>query len=353
MLFLCLQFIYVYLYVRITAFQKRSFLALRDVAQPGSAPAWGVGGRRFKSSHPDQFSFFGAQMDSLIRLVEIVGPIFLIVLIGFLYARKRSPELSHANAINIELFTPFLIFSVLSQGDFQLEAYGTLALAAAFVVLLPGLLSLPVAGKLGLGWKVFVPPMMFRNSGNLGLPLLLFAFGEEALPAAVILFIVENTLHFSVGMKMLKPGNSLLALLRIPMLQATILGLLFAHFQWALPEFVQVAIKMLGQISIPLMLFALGARLYEANLSDWRVGLISGLWAPVCGLTSALLVSMFLDLPEQQLAMLLIFSALPPAVLNYLVAEQLNYEPERVASIVLTGNIMSALVLPLVLVFVL
>lgn len=292
-------------------------------------------------------------MELLIRLVEIVGPIFLIVLVGYLYARKRNPELSHANAINIELFTPFLIFSVLSQGNFELAEYASLALAAGLVVLLPGLLSLPVARALGLNWKTFVPPMMFRNSGNLGLPLLLFAFGEEALPAAVILFVVENTLHFSVGMRMLKPGSSLLALLRIPMLQATILGLVFAHFHWVLPGFIAEAIKMLGQISIPLMLFALGARLYAANMNDWRVGLISGIWAPICGVAVALLIGFFINLTDQQFAMLIIFSALPPAVLNYLVAEQLKFEPEKVASIVLTGNMVSALTIPIVLAFVL
>ena len=292
-------------------------------------------------------------MELLIRLVEIVGPIFLIVLVGFLYARKRSPELSHVNAINIELFTPFLIFSVLSQGDFELAEYGALALAAGLVVLLPGLLSFPVARALGLNWKTFVPPMMFRNSGNLGLPLLLFAFGEEALPAAVILFIVENTLHFSVGMRMLKPGSSLLALLRIPMLQATILGLVFAHFHWVLPGFIAEAIKMLGQISIPLMLFALGARLYAANMNDWKVGLISGIWAPISGIAVALFIGFFINLADQQFAMLIIFSALPPAVLNYLVAEQLKFEPEKVASIVLTGNMVSALTIPIVLAFVL
>lgn len=288
-------------------------------------------------------------MELLTRLIEIVGPIFLIVLVGFLYARKRSPELSHANAINIELFTPFLIFSVLSQGDFELGEYGSLALAAGFVVLLPGILSLPVAKYLGLGWKIFVPPMMFRNSGNLGLPLLLFAFGEEALPAAVILFIVENTLHFSIGMKLLNPLGSVMALLRIPMLQATILGLLFAHFHWSLPGFVQTGVEMLGQISIPLMLFALGARLYAANMSDWRIGLISGIWAPLSGVAVALVVGIFIELSEQQYAMLIIFAALPPAVLNYLVAEQLNYEPEKVASIVLVGNMVSAVSLPIVL----
>ncbi|WP_369821252.1 AEC family transporter, partial [Oleiphilus sp. HI0080] len=88
-------------------------------------------------------------------------------------------------------------------------------------------------------------------------------------------------------------------------------------------------------------------------LDDWKVGLISGIWAPICGVAVALFVGLFVDLSDQQYAMLIIFSALPPAVLNYLLAEQLKFEPEKIASIVLTGNMVSALSIPIVLAFVL
>ena len=66
-----------------------------------------------------------------------------------------------------------------------------------------GLVAWPLARLLQVETKTFVPPMMFNNSGNMGLPLAVLAFGEAALPAAVVLFLVENLLHFSLGAWML------------------------------------------------------------------------------------------------------------------------------------------------------
>lgn len=292
-------------------------------------------------------------MELFERLVQVLSPIFLIVVVGYLYAKKRAPDLEQSNKVNIEVFTPMLIFSVLSQGNIELSQYGALALAAVLVVLVPGLLSIPVAKKLGVANLTFVPPMMFRNSGNLGLPLFLLAFGEEMLPAAVILFIVENTLHFSLGMRLLNAHQSWLALLRIPMLQATFLGLVFAISGWKLPQPIQLSIDMLGQIAIPLMLFSLGARMTQAKHMDWNLGLVSAIWAPLSGLLVALPVAYFFGLEGAQLSMLLIFSTLPPAVLNFLVAERYGQEPEKVASIVLAGNMLGAFILPVILAFVL
>ncbi|MEB2874940.1 hypothetical protein VKX94_11115, partial [Lactobacillus helveticus] len=94
--------------------------------------------------------------------------------------------------------------------------YAWLATAAALVVLGSGLVLWPVAKWLSLDIKVFLPPMMFNNSGNMGVPLLVLAFGPEALPAAVVVFIIEMLLHFSVGLYMLDPRTSLWRMLRMP-----------------------------------------------------------------------------------------------------------------------------------------
>lgn len=288
-------------------------------------------------------------MELFTQIISIIGPICLVVIVGYVYALKRRPDLEAANTINIELFTPMLIFSVLSQGNVVLEDFGQLVVAAIFVVLLPGVLSIPLAKKLNVEWKTFIPPMMFRNSGNLGLPLFVLAFGEQALPAAVILFIVENTLHFSLGMKMLSPRASFLRLIRIPMLQATVLGVLFAYFGWRLPQPLQLGIDMLGQIAIPLMLFALGSRLVGMDLGRWRLGVAAGLWAPLSGLMVSIPLVWFIDFKADDAAMIILFSALPPAVLNFLLAEQFQQEPKQVASIVLISNVVSVVTIPVVL----
>ncbi len=287
------------------------------------------------------------------QIFGIVFPIFAIVLVGFLYARRHAPDMAATNKINIDIFVPALIFDVLSGRDFDLGTYQSLAWAAAVIVLGSGLLAWPVARLLNYQVKTFVPPMMFSNSGNMGLPLALFAFGEQALPAAVVLFIVENFLHFSVGMRIMDTRASLLAILRMPMVLATFAGLAVAIANIRIPEFVAVPIEMMGKVSIPLLLFALGVRLIHVEWSAWRIGLAGALVCPLTGLAFALPLAFLLDLPEIQFAQLLVFGALPPAVLNYMVAERYNQEPHLVASIVMMGNLASVAVIPAVLVFVL
>ncbi len=285
------------------------------------------------------------------QLVSIVFPIFAIVLAGFLYGRRHSPDMAAANKLNIDIFVPALIFDVLTGTSFNLAAYQALALGGCAVILGSALLAWPVARLAGYEIKTFLPPMMFNNSGNMGLPLMLFAFGEKALPAAVVLFLIENFLHFSVGMKILDRRASLLAMLRIPMIFITLIGLTFSFMQWQVPELLATPIKMLGQISIPLMLFALGVRLIHIDWKDWQIGAVGAVISPLSGLIIALPIGYLLQLPALQYTMLIVFSALPPAVLNYMVAERYNQQPRQVASIVMLGNLGAIIVIPLVLAF--
>jgi hypothetical protein len=282
----------------------------------------------------------------LLHVLGIVFPIFAIVALGFLYARRHQPDMAAANRMNLEVFTPALIFSVLSSRDFQLAEYHALALGGTLVVLGSGLLAWPVARLLGYPVRTFVPPMMFTNSGNMGLPLALFAFGEAALPAAMVLFLVENLLHFTVGNAMLEGRIHPLVLLRMPMLQATVAGLAVSLLGIALPKAVVDAVALLGQISIPLMLFALGVRLTGVDLRDWRIGTVGALLCPAAGILVAWLAGRLLGIEGTQLAQLIVFGALPPAVLNYMLAEQFAQQPRQVASIVLIGTLVSAAVIP-------
>jgi predicted permease len=187
----------------------------------------------------------------------------------------------------------------------------------------------------------------------MGLPLAVLAFGEQALPAAVVVFLVENLMHFTVGVRMLDPGASLARLLRIPMVMACLLGLAFSLLQVHLPRPLALGVEMLGQVSIPLMLFALGVRLKDADWSHWRVGVLGAGLRPAAGLAVALPLLLVLPLEESLARQLVLFAVLPPAVLNYVLAEQYGQEPETVASIVIWGNLASLLTIPLTLAFVL
>ncbi len=289
----------------------------------------------------------------LFRVFAIVFPVFAIALVGYFYGRRHRLDMAVANRLNTDVFLPALIFGALAAKTFDLQAFRELALGAALVVLGSGLIAWPAARLLKVEWKTFVPPMMFSNSGNLGIPLLLLAFGPEALAGAVVLFLVEMTLHFTLGIWWLSHRLRPTDFLRIPVIAATIAGLVVSLAGVALPDYLLTVIRMLGEVSIPLMLFALGVRLTEVNWRHWRIGMAGALLGPAAGLLAAWLALPWLGLPAAQEKWLWLFAALPPAVLNYIVAEQYRQEPEKVAALVMIGNLGALAVLPVVLAHVL
>ncbi|MGE5946397.1 MAG: AEC family transporter [Betaproteobacteria bacterium] len=292
--------------------------------------------------------------DSLaFRLVAILFPIFGIVAAGYLYGRKHKPEMAVANRLNMDVFVPALVFAAMTGKSFELAAFAPLALGGLILLAACGLLAWPVARLVGIQPKTLVPPMLFNNSGNIGLPLAVLAWGEEALPAAVILFMVENTLHFSFGARLLDPHARLLTLWRVPVVFAAIAGLTVAVVKIPVWEPLLIGIKMLGDISVPLLLFSLGVRMTDVSFRDWKIPLGSAILRPLAGMAIAWGVIELLGLQGRDAAMLLVFGALPPAVLNFLFAERYRQEPQRVASIVLIGNLAALFFLPLALAIVL
>ncbi len=287
------------------------------------------------------------------RVFATVFPLVAISAIGFGYGRWRKPDIKLINQINMEVFVPLLVFVVLADQSVPIGHLGPMAFGAIIVVLGSGLLLWPVIAMSPWSSKTFLPPMMFNNVGNMGIPSILLAFGDDFLAIAVVCFIVEMTLHFSLGIYMINPKMRLISILKQPVIIATIAGFAVALSGLQLPTSVSLPIDMLGQICIPLMLFTLGIRLTNISFDDWKVGLVGAILCPVSGILMAIAAQILLQLPPEQYAVLIVFGALPPAVLNYMVAEQYQQDPKRVASIVLIGNLMALISIPLTLSFVL
>lgn len=289
----------------------------------------------------------------LLRVLSIIFPVFAIILLGYLYGRAKRPELGVVNQLNMDVFIPALMFHALAGESVNLASYIPLALAGAVIVLGSGLLAWPLCRWLKVAPLTFVPVMMFSNSGNLFIPITLLMFGNAVLPAVAILFLVETTLHLTVGLRLLDRRSSLLGLLKMPVILLVILGIAFSLLHIQLPASLNVTIKMVGDICVPLMLFALGARLTDVSFKDWRLGLWGAVLAPLTGIIMLLLFMPLLHLPRVEQQLLIVFAALPPAVMNYLIAEQYRQEPEKVASIVMLSNMGSLVFLPLAIGFVL
>jgi malate permease and related proteins len=294
-------------------------------------------------------------MQAFERILGIILPVFIIIAIGYAYGRLRRESVKHdmiaVNKVSMDVLCPLLVFSALAAKDFDLAQNAMLILAGILIALGSGLIAWPVARMLGYDPRSFVPPMMYNNCGNMGLPLAVLAFGTSGLSAAVALFMACNLIYFSVGIKIIESGRNehtpMWKFLLNPMMIAMGIGMLFALFRIVVPGPLMQAMKMLGDACIPIMLFSLGVRMLDVNLKSWHIGLVGALVCPIAGLAVAWVLDMILPLTPEQRGQMYLFASLPPAVFCFMIAERYKQEPDKVASIVLLGNLAALGFVPL------
>ncbi len=283
------------------------------------------------------------------RIFSILFPVFAIIMVGYLYAHFRPTNTHTINHFNITIFSPALLLSVLSDKSFNIMDYQQLALATLLIILGSGLVVFPLIRWWGINPKTFLPSMMFVNAGNMGLPVALLAFGQEGLAAALLFLIITATLTFSLGIYIVNQRVAWMNLLKMPLIQATAIGLIVSITGVKIPTLLIQPIKILGDCAIPMMLLSLGIRLKDIDLSHWQIGLLGAVMRPLVGISLFLMIRPWFDLTPIQTGGLLIFAMLPPAIVNYVIAEEYQQEPQKVAAIVMLGNLMSFVTLPIAL----
>lgn len=284
------------------------------------------------------------------QVIGILFPVFALVLVGFSVGRWLKPDFRPINRINMDAFTPALVFSSLVSMPLDTEQVPLLS-ASLIAVLLPGVLMIPICKLSGLRYKAWAPPHMFRNSGNLAIPLFTYTFGDTALASAVLLFVVSACIHVSLGLALLSEGNPFKQVIRMPVFLAAFAAMVLNLSGIGVWKPLYEATALLGQAAVPVMLLSLGAQMCNMRLSGFRVGIFCTLQSLATGAAAFWVIYTFIPLPAMQLQMMVLFTMLPPAVMNYMFAERFNIEPNRVASMVLFGNFFSILTLPLLLTF--
>ena len=179
------------------------------------------------------------------------------------------------------------------------------------------------------------------------------AVSPWALAPAVVMFAVTNLVHFSFGVWLLDHRARLVDAWRSPSVLAAFAGVAVSLSGLGVWPPLMTAVRMVGDIAVPLMLLALGVRMAESRIGAIGFGLKGALLRPLAGTAAAWMAAHAFGLPKREQGLLLIYGALPPAVLNYMFAERYRQEPDRVASMVLIGNAIAPLVLSVALALVL
>lgn len=288
-------------------------------------------------------------MDLIWRIAQVIVPVFFIVALGWFYARRTRPDLSVFNRIVLDVLSPLIVYTALAGKEFRLADHTLLLTGAAVLILATGAAAWALARATHTQPRTLVPVVMFTNCGNMGLPLALLAFGPQQFGAAVALFSISNLIHFSIGARITSAHAATRDLLLSPLMLATLLGFASAVTGVRPPDLIFTGMKMLGEAMLPLMLFSLGVRLTLLKREDIPRGLLGAVARPVIGVLLALPIAWALNLGGDARAQLILFSALPPAVMQFLLAERYHQEPERVAAMILLGNALAVIFVPLAL----
>ena len=297
----------------------------------------------------------GKQIVTLVLTVlEIVAPVFLLAATGFGW-RKVGFEypVAFVTRLAMTIAVPCLIFTALMQTEIDPAALSAMTLATLAGYALMGVMAAGLIVVAGIDRRTFLAPTIFGNTGNLGLPLALFAFGEAGLGYGVVIFAVMAVLSFTVGIRLVSDQGSVLRVLREPMVWATLLGALFLWQGWQTPRWLTNALSLAGQLAIPLMLFTLGVAV--ARLTPRGIGRAAALSLAKLGLgiAAGLAAGWAFGLEPVAFAVLVLQMATPVGVSSYLLAERFGADADAVAGYVVISTLISVLALPVLLYFLL
>ena len=281
------------------------------------------------------------------QIAAITLPIFVLALVGFLYGRRVSPDLSGANKLVVDMALPALIFVSLSAKSFDPITALSFTGASIALIVLSGLIAWPLAVASGVSRRAFLPCAMFTNVGPVGIPLIALAYGPEGVAPAVVLLVISNVLHFTLGAGVMSGKVDWRMVYANPLVWATVLGLCSAQFQLVFPVWLQTSLTMLGSVLVPMMLLSLGVRLASSKIEDAKIGAQSSVLIFFIRLAAVYGILWLIPLQGVERGALILFACLPPAVFNFMLADKFQVEPHKVASTVIVGHVCSLLFLPL------
>ncbi len=284
------------------------------------------------------------------ELAAIVAPIFIAAGIGFAWARSgRDYDGIFVRRVVMNIGTPCLIVSTIGRAEVATDVLLTSALACWLVVALTMAAFGLVLRLAGLDRRVFLPPLVFANAGNMGLPLALFAFGADGLALALGFFVANTMAHFTVGIYVTAGRANLGEMLRTPILWAAFVALFVQLSGTGFPAWLDNTLELIGAITIPLMLITLGVSLASIQVATLGRTTALALLRLGGGVAAGWLVATLLGLDGVARAVVILQSAMPAAVFNYLLAQQFGRSPSEVAGLVVVSTALSFLTLPLLL----
>jgi predicted permease len=286
-------------------------------------------------------------MELIASLVAVAAPVLLVSAAGYVWGWRQLPfDHEFVTRIVTLIGSPALVFVTLSQSHFSLQdlwRMGGASLACLIFFAIVATIGLRMAG---LSLRVYLPSLVFPNIGNMGLPICLYAFGERGLALAMVYFTVCTIGQFTFGPGIAMGRLTVGGVFRVPFLYAATLAVVCAQSGFASPQWLTNTLTMIGNLTIPLMLLGLGVALAQLVAKNKARQFTLALARLGLGLAGGLGVSQLFGLQGAERGVLIIQSAMPTAVFNYLFARAHGSDPDEVAGLVLLSTLVSYVSLP-------
>ncbi len=284
------------------------------------------------------------------QLIPILAPVFIVALLGYGWARLALPfDREFVTGIVMNIGVPCLILQGATGLDAEVSLFMSMLGYALLALVVCAVVGTVVLRALGQPLRSYLPPVAFGNAGNLGLPLCLFAFGPRGLGLAIGFYLVGSVAQFLVGPLFQGRKPVWRTLLSTPVNYAAVLGVALLSTGTALPAWLGNTMQLLAGMAIPLMLVALGHALGSFSLNRLRVATALALARLGLGLAVGLGIVWSFGLEGTERGVVLIESAMPVAVFNYLLAARYDRHPEEIAGAIVISTLLSFATLPLLL----
>jgi len=290
-------------------------------------------------------------MELYLKLIDVIVPVFFVIGIGY-YLGKKNPEI---NTDFITTFagnvgTPAMIFYTITTTGVTLSVFTEYFIYALVIIggfSIVGILFLLLLKK---DFISELPPLILPNTGNMGIPICLFAYGTAGLGVASAIASVVILLHFTLGVLLAKKSFSLEILIKNMPIYGIIVSVIFLYFEWDVPGYLENTTFLLTYATIFLVLMSLGIALSRLKVVSWTHASILGAVRVIVGPLIGFGLIKFLDLDGFAAGVLLIQSCMPSAVLTYLVGSMYSEKKvvDSVASVIVTSTIMSFVTIPIV-----
>jgi len=289
-----------------------------------------------------------------LTILNIILPVIFVVLIGYLWNRYNkdfNPIAVTKLVANIGL--PCLIYDSLTKSNLTINIYFKIFLSAVLVLAIGFLFGYLLIKIFRLPSIKLTTPLMHPNTGNMGIPLSLLAFGNEGLALAAGFASIVMVSHFTANTAISSGNYSLKRIILSPVLLSLIFSLIILFYKIEMPNFFNSITKILSGFVIPLVLLSLGISLSKINIKKLKIGFVLGSFKLISGPFIGLLVVYLLKLDGNVAKVVILQASMPAAILTYLIAAQNNSYDQEIGTAVFVSTIGSAFSIPIILFFLL